>query len=85
MQNEEGPNQGKMKVLAQGDPGMGKMTLAKKLGWDWAKHLFQMFSVVFFIFLKLVKTRRYNRKCHHPTNTCVGRSWCRKIKTQVYS
>ena len=43
------------RVLGKGDPGMGKTTLAKKIGWDWAKGIFEMFSIVFFVFLKLVR------------------------------
>ena len=42
------------KVLAKGDPGMGKTTLAKKIAWGWAKMTLTRFSVVFFVFLKLV-------------------------------
>ena len=43
------------KILAQGEPGMGKTTLAKKMGWDWAKGIFTTFSIVFVVFLKLVQ------------------------------
>ena len=43
------------KVLAKGDPGMGKTTWCKKVTWDWAKGLFTAFSVIFFVSLKLVK------------------------------
>ena len=43
------------KILIKGDPGMGKTTLGKKVGWDWARGLFKMFSLVFFIFLKFVQ------------------------------
>ena len=43
------------KILAKGDPGMGKTTWSKKVAWDWAKGLFQTFSLIFFVFLKLVK------------------------------
>ena len=43
------------KILGKGDPGMGKTTWCKKVAWDWAKGLFQAFSIVFFVFLKLVK------------------------------
>ena len=43
------------KILLKGDPGMGKATLMKKISWDWAKGFFIQFSIVFFIFLKLVQ------------------------------
>ena len=43
------------RILAKGDPGMGKSTLAKKIAWDWAKGFFTAYSIVFFVFLKLVK------------------------------
>ena len=43
------------KILIKGDPGMGKTTFCKKISWDWAKKLFSTFSIVFFVFLKLVK------------------------------
>ena len=43
------------KVLIKGDPGKGKTTLMKKMGWDWATGVFKKFSIVFFVFLKLVK------------------------------
>ena len=43
------------KILLKGNPGMGKTTLMKKIGWDWAKGIFNTFSVVFFVLLKLVK------------------------------
>ena len=45
---------GRDKILIKGDPGMGKTTLLKKVGWDWARGLFKMFSTVFFVFLKFV-------------------------------
>ena len=34
---------------------MGKTTLMKKIGWDWAKGTFIQFHIVFFIFLKFVQ------------------------------
>ena len=43
------------KILVKGKPGIGKTTLLKKVGWDWAKGIFQTFTIVFFVFLKLVK------------------------------
>ena len=43
------------KVLMKGDPGMGKTTVSKKISWDWAVGLFKMFTLVFFVSLKLVK------------------------------
>ena len=42
------------KVRTEGDPGMGKTTLAKKMAWDWAQESFIRFSLVFFVCLKLV-------------------------------
>ena len=45
----------KIKILIKGDPGIGKTSLVKKIAWDWAKKLFVQVSIVFFIFLKLVK------------------------------
>ena len=43
------------KILIKGDPGIGKTSLVKKIAWDWAKRLFVKVSIVFFVFLKLVK------------------------------
>ena len=43
------------KVLVKGDPGIGKTSLLKRIASDWAKGIFTAFSVVFFVFLKLVK------------------------------
>ena len=39
----------------KGDPGMGKSTLGRKIGWDWARGIFKRYSIVFFVALKLVK------------------------------
>ena len=43
------------KILLKGDPGMGKTTLSKKIGWDWARKIFDYFRVIFVVFLKLVR------------------------------
>ena len=43
------------KILAKGDPGTGKSTLARKIASDWAKGKFTAASVVFLVSLKLVK------------------------------
>ena len=45
----------KIKILIKGDPGIGKTSLVKKIAWDWAKGHFVKVSIVFFVFLKLVK------------------------------
>ena len=43
------------KVLIKGHPGVGKTTLIKKMGWDWAKGIFNTFSIIFVAFLKFAK------------------------------
>ena len=43
------------KILVKGRVGHGKSTLVKKITYDWAKGLFNRFSIVFFISMKLVK------------------------------
>ena len=43
------------KILLKGDPGMGKTTFSKKIGWDWARKILDFFRVVFVVFLKLVR------------------------------
>ena len=43
------------KILAKGDPGMGKTTWGKKIAWDWAKKKFSKFSIVVFLYLKFVR------------------------------
>ena len=48
-------SKGRDKILIKGDPGMGKTTLGRKIGWDWVKGLFKIFSLVFDVFLKLVQ------------------------------
>ena len=42
------------KILVKGDPGIGKTTLLKKIGWDWATKSFTKFIIVFVVFLKFV-------------------------------
>ena len=43
------------KILAKGDPGMGKSTLGRKMAYDWAKGVFTAVSVVFFVSMKLIQ------------------------------
>ena len=43
------------KILVKGSPGIGKTSLVKKIALDWAKRFFVKVSIVFFVFLKLVK------------------------------
>ena len=43
------------RILGKGDPGIGKTTLLKKIGWDWAKNIFTKVDFVFLLFLKIVK------------------------------
>ena len=43
------------KILIKADPGMGKTTLLKKVGWDWSRGEFKLYSIVFFVFLKFVQ------------------------------
>ena len=43
------------KILAKGDPRMGKTTWAKKIAWDWAKKLFTKISIVLFVYLNSVR------------------------------
>ena len=46
------------KILLKGDPGMGKTTFSKKIGWDWARKIFELYRVVFVVFLKLVRPEK---------------------------
>ena len=34
---------------------MGKTTVGKKIGWDWAKGILKTFEIIFFVFLKFVR------------------------------
>ena len=43
------------KVLFQGESGMGKTSLMKKVTCDWVKGIFTVFTIVFFVSLKLVR------------------------------
>ena len=43
------------KILAKGDPGMGKSALGRKIAYDWAKGVFTAVSVVFFVSMKLIR------------------------------
>ena len=42
------------RVLGVGDPGIGKTTISKKIAYDWARGVFTLFSIVFFVSMKLV-------------------------------
>ena len=42
------------KILIKGDPGIGKSTLAAKMAYDWAVSTWKMFSLVFFISMRVV-------------------------------
>ena len=44
-----------IKILAKGDPGMGKTTWGKKIAYDWAKKKFSKVSIVLFVYLKSVR------------------------------
>ena len=46
------------KILAKGDPGIGKTTLAKKIAWDWAKGYFSKVSIIFIVFFKVSESKR---------------------------
>ena len=43
------------KILMKADPRMGKTTLGRKVARDWAKGVFKMFSIIFFLPLKFVR------------------------------
>ena len=43
------------KILFKGEPGMGKTTVGKKIGWDWAIGILKTFEIVFFVYLKFVR------------------------------
>ena len=45
---------GRKKVLMKGEAGMGKTSLGKKMGFDWVKGVFKMFSIIFFLTLRLM-------------------------------
>ena len=42
------------KILLKGEPGTGQTTLGKKMSLYWARGVFTRFSIVLFVFLKLV-------------------------------
>ena len=41
-------------ILVEGEQGIGRSVLCKKITWDWAKGKFATFSLVFFVSLKIV-------------------------------
>ena len=43
------------KILGKGNPGIGKTTLLKKIGWDWAKGIFTEVELLILVLLKLIK------------------------------
>ena len=43
------------KIFIKAGPGMGKTTLGRKIGHDWSKGIFNKFTAVFFVALKLVE------------------------------
>ncbi len=43
------------KILIKGAPGVGKTTLVAKMAYDWAVSAWNMFSLVFFVSLRVVK------------------------------
>ena len=53
---EHGTHKGRKKVLVKGDPGMGKTTLVKKFGWDWAKGFLQDIFHSFLYFFEVSTT-----------------------------
>ena len=60
---------GRDKILIKADPGMGKTTLLKKVGWDWSRGVFKVFSIVFFVFLKFVQPNEPIEKVITEHNT----------------
>ena len=59
------------KILVKGDPGMGKTTWSKKVAWDWTQGFLTTFSVVFFVFLKLVKPGSTIENIIIEQNSCM--------------
>ncbi len=59
VENEGGTKRKKIerrkKILIKGVPGVGKTTLVAKMAYDWAVSIWKMFSLVFFVSLKVVK------------------------------
>ena len=51
----QNPDSDGERILFKGDPGMGKTTVSKKAAYDWAVGILKAFTIVFFVFLKLVK------------------------------
>ncbi len=59
-ENQESSGEGKKrrrsrkKILIKGDPGIGKSTLVAKMAYEWATSAWKMFSLVFFISMRVV-------------------------------
>ena len=50
-------SKGRDKILIKGDPGMGKTTLGRKIGFDWAKEMFNVFFDSFLYFPEICTAR----------------------------
>ena len=67
------------KILIKGGPGTGKTSLVKKIAWDWAKRIFVKVSIVFFVFLKLVKPGHFVEDAIiHQNHTLQGKHVTKK-------
>ena len=60
------------KILAKGEPGMGKSTFGRKVAYDWAKGMFIAVSVVFFVSMKLIRPGQTIENIIHQTPVIEG-------------